>query len=274
MVVEITRQGCIETWKNNAILGSLLPKDILSSGPDNIHDFFLFFELKDLKVPYRRIRDAMRADLMSGKLEQLLHLQQNNLGYQNHSTVYQLAFHNLFCVSKCQVKNDDVIEAIAQLSRPLCDAVNDALKKSSEPKIVNDDQGGLAVLIQHCRVVFSKSKSTGFSKLSQGKLSQFLPTMPHDEVFDTLKGLIRNPQNATKMFYCPNGHPYAIGDCGQPRQVARCPCGAPIGGENYRFADGGQNVQQRQQVDQKDSTKSGYLLGPSEQLQPTIGNPF
>ena len=50
VVVEITRQGCIESWKNNAKLGSLLPKDILSSGPDNVHDFFLFLELKGKSV--------------------------------------------------------------------------------------------------------------------------------------------------------------------------------------------------------------------------------
>ena len=156
VVVEITRQGCIESWKNNAKLGSLLPKDILSSGPDNVHDFFLFLELKDFKIPYRRIRNDIRTDIMSGKLERLPILL-NNYDYQNYAFVYQLALYNLFVVSKCEVKNNDVVEEIAQLSRPFHDAVNDAIRNSAEPKIVNDE--GLAVLIQHCRVVFSSSNS-------------------------------------------------------------------------------------------------------------------
>lgn len=36
-------------------------------------------------------------------------------------------------------------------------------------------------------------------------------------------------------FRCPNGHPYAIGDCGGAMQESKCPdCNAPIGGSNHR----------------------------------------
>jgi len=33
-------------------------------------------------------------------------------------------------------------------------------------------------------------------------------------------------------FKCPNGHPYAIGECGRTMQVAKCFCGEAIGGSN------------------------------------------
>lgn len=36
-------------------------------------------------------------------------------------------------------------------------------------------------------------------------------------------------------FKCPNGHPYAIGECGGAMQVARCFCGAQIGGTDHRL---------------------------------------
>ena len=36
-------------------------------------------------------------------------------------------------------------------------------------------------------------------------------------------------KDATKWFTCQKGHSYAIGDCGQPRQLGKCPCGAKIG---------------------------------------------
>jgi hypothetical protein len=40
-------------------------------------------------------------------------------------------------------------------------------------------------------------------------------------------------------YKCPNGHPYAIGDCGGPMQKARCPdCNAEIGGQQHRLTDG------------------------------------
>ena len=42
-------------------------------------------------------------------------------------------------------------------------------------------------------------------------------------------------------YKCPNGHPYAIGECGGANQQAACPeCGETIGGENHRLAEGNQ----------------------------------
>ncbi|GAB7336134.1 hypothetical protein MBLNU13_g08918t2 [Cladosporium sp. NU13] len=40
-------------------------------------------------------------------------------------------------------------------------------------------------------------------------------------------------------YRCENGHPFTVGECGMPMQVARCPqCDAPIGGSNHRPAAG------------------------------------
>ncbi|KAG4293627.1 hypothetical protein FPRO06_00212 [Fusarium proliferatum] len=40
-------------------------------------------------------------------------------------------------------------------------------------------------------------------------------------------------------YRCVNGHPFAIGECGMPMEVARCSeCGAPIGGRNHQALDG------------------------------------
>ncbi|PVI08317.1 NFX1-type zinc finger-containing protein 1 [Periconia macrospinosa] len=38
---------------------------------------------------------------------------------------------------------------------------------------------------------------------------------------------------------CANGHPFAIGECGMPMQVARCPeCGAAVGGQSHQAVEG------------------------------------
>ncbi|KAH3813306.1 NFX1-type zinc finger-containing protein 1-like [Dreissena polymorpha] len=47
--------------------------------------------------------------------------------------------------------------------------------------------------------------------------------------------------NKGHWFKCPNGHVYAIDDCGGANQRSKCPeCKADIGGENHRLAEGNQ----------------------------------
>jgi hypothetical protein len=44
---------------------------------------------------------------------------------------------------------------------------------------------------------------------------------------------------AGHYFKCPNGHIYAIGECGGPMEESKCPeCGAKIGGRDHNFAEG------------------------------------
>lgn len=39
-------------------------------------------------------------------------------------------------------------------------------------------------------------------------------------------------------FKCPNGHVYAIGDCGGATEESKCPeCGCSIGGGSHRLRD-------------------------------------
>ena len=64
VVVENSRIELIELWKKHMKLNDLLPEEIKTSGPDNLQDFFLFFE-----EPYLTIRDGIRHDFLSGKLE-------------------------------------------------------------------------------------------------------------------------------------------------------------------------------------------------------------
>lgn len=45
--------------------------------------------------------------------------------------------------------------------------------------------------------------------------------------------------HAGHWYRCANGHVFAIGECGMPMEMARCPeCGAEIGGQNHRQVDG------------------------------------
>ena len=81
--------------------------------------------------------------------------------------------------------------------------------------------------------------------------------MPHDDLVEITATLGKVRGQATKWFMCREGHPYAIGDCGQPKQLGKCPCGAPIGGNNYAFVETGFNVERQQQADLTDKTRDG-----------------
>lgn len=40
-------------------------------------------------------------------------------------------------------------------------------------------------------------------------------------------------------YYCENGHPFTVGECGMPMQTSVCPqCGAPVGGRNHQAVGG------------------------------------
>ncbi|KAJ6185870.1 hypothetical protein N7519_007171 [Penicillium mononematosum] len=45
--------------------------------------------------------------------------------------------------------------------------------------------------------------------------------------------------NSGHWYNCINGHPFAIGECGMPTELAKCPeCGARIGGQNHQPVEG------------------------------------
>ena len=88
--------------------------------------------------------------------------------------------------------------------------------------------------------------------LAQAK--SYVPTMP-DDITATIMGAVGS---VTKWWKCPNGHLYAVGNCGQLNQSGKCPsCGAQIGGQNKHGSVTPQGNAQAGQVGNE--TKPGYL---------------
>ncbi|XP_053396335.1 E3 ubiquitin-protein ligase rnf213-alpha-like isoform X2 [Mercenaria mercenaria] len=89
--------------------------------------------------------------------------------------------------------------------------------------------------------------------------NMFLPTMPQDDLEDIKEALLAARQNnggENPVFYrCPNGHPYVIGNCGRPYVVARCKCGAEIGGQGHKL------LASNTQDTGRDNTLTGHILG-------------
>lgn len=50
-------------------------------------------------------------------------------------------------------------------------------------------------------------------------------------------------RGAGHWYRCANGHPFTVGECGMPMELARCPaCGTGIGGQNHEPTDGVQHA--------------------------------
>ncbi|XP_070188878.1 E3 ubiquitin-protein ligase rnf213-alpha-like [Littorina saxatilis] len=81
----------------------------------------------------------------------------------------------------------------------------------------------------------------------------FLPTMPQDNLQEVL-AVIKE-----KVWQCPRGHRYLIGECGRPTEEGMCPCGLRIGGVSHR--PNSENVE----GSGADQTQKGHILGAAGQ---------
>ncbi|XP_061079146.1 E3 ubiquitin-protein ligase rnf213-alpha [Conger conger] len=90
----------------------------------------------------------------------------------------------------------------------------------------------------------------------------FLPTMPED-----MLAVARSALGNLTWYYCPNGHPCSVGECGQPMQTGRClECNFLIGGSNHRPVHGFNRADV-----QGDRTRRGHFLGdPSRRDLPDM----
>ncbi|XP_077939881.1 E3 ubiquitin-protein ligase rnf213-alpha isoform X1 [Gasterosteus aculeatus] len=80
----------------------------------------------------------------------------------------------------------------------------------------------------------------------------FLPTMPED-----MLEVARQAMGPLQWYYCPNGHPCTIGECGQPMEKSFClDCRVEIGGIDHRPVTGFQIGQLP-----GDRTQTGHVLG-------------
>ncbi|XP_077981787.1 E3 ubiquitin-protein ligase rnf213-alpha-like [Glandiceps talaboti] len=91
--------------------------------------------------------------------------------------------------------------------------------------------------------------------------NSYLPSMPDDD-FQILKCAFREDEG--RWYFCPNGHPYFIGECGKPWIQSTCQCGAKIGGEMHHLRKDNTQSQNEEQP-----TK-GHILGKPEQREDEV----
>ncbi|KAH6616003.1 hypothetical protein B0J18DRAFT_403352 [Chaetomium sp. MPI-SDFR-AT-0129] len=73
------------------------------------------------------------------------------------------------------------------------------------------------------------------------------------EIAAIKRAMVNGPEgfatHSGRWYTCVNGHPFAIGECGMPMEIARCPeCGEAIGGQNHMAMAGTQRDEEMERA--------------------------
>ena len=246
--------GAIVEWKKRGVFLDLMPEELKNSSTNESPDMFLLIDPN-----YKAFRDALRLAWLSDDYEAVSNLIQ---AFRNEHIVWSLAFHHLTKISPANCKDRAKFEALLDQHSWLSDIWKDN-QLLPYPDLVGQSHRHTAIsnLIFHFKETLSRGNIPPFLNIFQQLTTNtrnarglFLPTMPHDDTFEARQAV----RDASRWYTCSKGHIYAIGDCGQPMQQAKCDtCGEVIGGQGHRFAAGaghGAGVA----VDQ---TQPGHILG-------------
>ncbi|KAF3200213.1 hypothetical protein TWF106_003447 [Orbilia oligospora] len=67
----------------------------------------------------------------------------------------------------------------------------------------------------------------------------FYTKVTNEEEMMVIRAMAEEFLGSGHWYYCVNGHPFTVGDCGMPMELARCPeCGQQIGGQDHIAAEG------------------------------------
>jgi hypothetical protein len=69
--------------------------------------------------------------------------------------------------------------------------------------------------------------------------STFYMPVSNEEKAAVYRAMARDFRGTGHWYYCENGHPFTIGECGRPMETSQCPqCGSPVGGHDHRTVSG------------------------------------
>ncbi|KAH8663361.1 hypothetical protein BGZ60DRAFT_489915 [Tricladium varicosporioides] len=69
--------------------------------------------------------------------------------------------------------------------------------------------------------------------------STFYMPVSNEEKAAVYAAMAREFRGTGHWYYCENGHPFTIGECGMPMVASQCPqCGSPVGGRDHQTVDG------------------------------------
>lgn len=75
------------------------------------------------------------------------------------------------------------------------------------------------------------------------RASTFYTAVSSDERQSVIRAMATEFLGTGHWYYCENGHPFTIGECGMPMERATCPeCSAPVGGQSHQSVAGNRHA--------------------------------
>jgi hypothetical protein len=251
------QQNAVIEWKRREVWRTLLPEELINTSANDAADVYLIIDRG-----YKAVRNAISYAWLTGDFAELTKMVSQQ---GKNPKIWALAFHTLTLVNPCSSKDPAAFELLLAEHGWL--RAIWARTRDSCPQLLDRTHRHLAVhsLLVHFAAVVEDTKLPHalhiFRQMAENpRLAQnyYLPTMPQDETLEAKAAVM----DATKWYQCANGHAYAIGNCGQPKETSKCAtCGAPVGGGNYAFAGTGLNVQQVAEAQLSDTSRPGHILG-------------
>ncbi|XP_035253680.1 E3 ubiquitin-protein ligase rnf213-alpha-like isoform X6 [Anguilla anguilla] len=261
----------VQKLQATAELRWLFPEELLQNQEGGQMDHFLVWG-----EDYRTIREAVAKAMMKGGTEGIEEACERCGGtpakktvllllalFREVTTLYRTANHSLHPKQELLHALKGFIQGSRVLVRPEAQAFALALVHNQlgaltvgadRPGVVH----GLVELTVHLAAVLMTVNHGCLAPLRLLALSParmqaaFLPTMPED-----MLAVARAALGPLMWYYCPNGHPCTVGECGRPMEVRRClDCNLPVGGSNHQPLQGFNPVNV-----QVDRTQSGHVLG-------------
>ena len=125
-----------------------------------------------------------------------------------------------------------------------------ALERSRSASLSDADTTTLVECARHrlhlarAICVTNPGQTAGMSKEVSAALKMLRDSTFYEPVTNVEKAAVyaamaQSFQGTGHWYYCANGHPFTVGECGMPMEMARCPqCAAPVGGADHQPADG------------------------------------
>jgi hypothetical protein len=109
-------------------------------------------------------------------------------------------------------------------------------------QLLNEAKGHLQLAHKICDVYRSQTAGMRNEVDDVEKMlrdSTFYMPVSNEEKAAVYAAMARDFRGTGHWYYCENGHPFTIGECGMPMETSQCPqCGSPVGGHNHQPTDG------------------------------------
>ncbi|KAL8941651.1 MAG: hypothetical protein Q9216_002114 [Gyalolechia sp. 2 TL-2023] len=129
-----------------------------------------------------------------------------------------------------------------------------ALERGRSARLSDEQMGGLVVRacdqLRSARRICNAHRSQTAGMLEEvveaAKMlrdATFYAPVTNEEKAAVYAAMAQNFSGTGHWYYCVNGHPFTVGECGMPMETSRCPqCGAVVGGNHHQPAAGVTNA--------------------------------